>query len=158
MADIDINTFSLSPEDELALAQVVFGEAANQDYDTMKMVGQSVINRYMAKRKKEFGKTIPEIINKGYYAAKNRNSPYKQALSGVFNDEMSKQKWSQAQQAVSDILSNQDFGNVMFYFTPDEITKQTKAGTFDFNLVKPFEDVGIYKTFAYPKKARHYKQ
>lgn len=141
--------------DILAIQQMVYGEGADQPYDVMKMMAQSAFNRALSGRKREFGKTIQDVLNKGYYAVKNRNKPYSQAVSGKFEDELSQKAWAQAQQVVNDIITNNDYGDVLFYFTPEEI-KNMKG--FKFNLVKPVGEVGKYKLFTYPKKGNHYKK
>lgn len=151
-----IKAINLTEDDIAAIQRMVYGEAAGEDYDTMKMIAQSAINRLRSGRKKEFGSNINKILQKGYYAVKNPNQPYRQALGGKFEDKTSKDKWLQAQKAVSDVLAKQDFGQAMFYFTPIEIKKQTEAGTFDFSQVVPTGDVGVYKTFGYPAPASHY--
>lgn len=151
-----IKAINLTEDDIAAIQRMVYGEAASEDYATMKMIAQTAINRLRSGRKKEFGGNINRILQKGYYAVKNPNQPYRQALSGKFEDEASKKKWLQAQKAVSDVIGKQDWGQAMFYFVPGEIKKQTEAGTFDFKQVAPTGDVGIYKTFGYPEAVSHY--
>lgn len=150
-------SIKLSDDDIAALTRMVYGEAAGEDYNTMKMVAQSAVNRLRSGRKKEFGSNLSKVLQKGYYAVSNPNQPYKQALYGNFNNELSKKKWQQAQKAVSDMIAKQDFGEAMFYFTPDEITKLQKGGKFNFSVVKPTGKVGKFLTFAYPIQVPHYQ-
>jgi hypothetical protein len=152
---IGFDLLKLSEEDIAALQRMVYGEAAGSDYDTMKMIAQSALNRLRSGRTKQFGGNMTSVLKKGYYAVKNPNKPYRQALSGQFNDELSKNAWLQAQKVISDIIKNQDFGQVQFYFTPEEI-KKLRSGGFNFGLVTPTGKVGIYETFSYPEKTSHY--
>lgn len=145
----NLNTLELSPNDLLAIQQMVYGEAASEDPETMRVVAQSALNRLKSGRSKEFGGTIPDILKKGYYAVKNPNTPYKQALSGTFPDTTSKAKWGVAKKVVEAILKDQDFGEHQFYFTPDEITKLKKSKGFDFSKVKARGAIGQYKLFGY---------
>lgn len=116
-----------------AIMQMVYGEAAGSSSEEMKMITQTVINRLRSKRKKEFGRNVQEVLNKGCYAVKNKNKPYQQAVSGEFSDPFSQQAWSNVQEVVNHILSQEDYGNAMFYFTPNEVKKQTEEKTFDFD-------------------------
>jgi len=151
--------FNLLPEEVLALQQGTYGEAANQPYEIKKMVMQSILNRLKSGKVKEFGRTIPEILNKGYYAVKNKNVPYKEALSGKFNNPLSQQAWSETQKVYNDIMKNQDFGNAMFYFKPSEIStiQSSKNGKkiFNFSKVVPLGQVGEYQVFTYPVKGHN---
>jgi len=151
-------TINLSEDDIAAIQRMVYGEAASEDYATMKMITQTVINRLRSGRGKEFGKNISSILKKGYYAVSNPNQPYRQALSGRFEDEVSKKKWLQAQKAVSNVLDKQDYGQAMFYFTPDEIKRQTQSGAMDFKQFIPTGTVSKFKTFSYPEKISHYQK
>ena len=148
----------LTEDDIAAIQRAVYGEVASEDYATMKMVAQSIVNRLLSGRKKEFGSNLSKILQKGYYAVKNPNQPYRQALSGKFEDKTSTEKWLQAQKAVSDVIKNQDWGEAMFYFTPEEVKKQTEAKTFDFTQVVPTGNVGKFTTFAYSAPVSHYQK
>jgi len=151
MAKKNIN---LSEEDISALRRMLFGESSN-DEATMKMIAQTALNRLRSGRVKEFGGNMQKVLQKGYYAVRNPNQPYKQALSGIFNDDASKSRWGLTQKVISDILKKQDFGNAMFYFTDDEIPRVQKQG-FNFKAVMPAGKVGIYQTFGYPQPVSHY--
>jgi spore germination cell wall hydrolase CwlJ-like protein len=152
------NISKLSDEDKAALTRMVYGEAAGADSATMKMIAQSAINRLRSGRTKEFGGNMPRVLKKGYYAVSNPNQPYKQALSGQFNDEQSKKAWLQAQNIVNDMIKNQDFGQAQFYFTPKEIERMKAQGGFDFSQVIPTGSVGNYQTFSYPQVVSHYRK
>jgi len=143
--------FELSDNDKLSIAQAVFGEGANASPEVMKMMAQSMINRARSGRKEDFGATIPEILQKGYYAVSKQNKPYKQAVSNKFPDALSKEKWGIAQQVVKNILQDQDFGDVLFYFTPEEETEMKKKGkkVFDFSKVKPKGKADKYNLYSY---------
>jgi spore germination cell wall hydrolase CwlJ-like protein len=133
------------------LANVIYGEAANQPPEVMKMVGSTVVNRRAAGRGKEFGETLPEIINKGYYAASNPNVPYRQAMMQQFPDEESINKYKQAISIAAGLLRGTiepDKGQ--FYFTGKEIKKLKKTPKrFNFNAVKEVGRVGDYIVFSY---------
>jgi len=73
----------------LALAQMLSGEVSGQPYETKVRVASTALNRLSANNPKEFGSSMPEVLQKGYYAVSNPNTPYKQAVSGNFPDEAS---------------------------------------------------------------------
>lgn len=133
------------------LAAVIYGEAANQDQKVMKMVGSTVINRLKSGKADEFGSTIPEIIQNGYYAAKNQNIPYKEALSQKFESPEGERKYKQAVSIASSLLRGTiepDAG--MFYFTPSEIKRLKKnPKAFNFKMVKSVGSSGEYEVFDY---------
>jgi spore germination cell wall hydrolase CwlJ-like protein len=156
MANFDVS--KLSTEDIAALSRMVYGEAAGADATTMKMIAQTAINRLRSGRSKEFGANLPRVLKKGYYAVSNPNQPYRQALSGQFNDEPSKKAWTQAQNIVNEIIKNQDFGQAQFYFTDSELKRLKSNNGFNFSLVIPIGKVGAYSTFAYPEQAGHYRK
>jgi hypothetical protein len=137
--------------DIVSLANIIYGEAADQSPEVMKMVGSSVIRRAVSGRAEEFGATIPEVIQKGYYAAKNPNIPYKQALAQQFPDKNSENKYKQALQIASGLFKGTiEPDNVMFYFTNKEINKLSKnKKAFNFQAVKKTGESGDYKTFSY---------
>jgi len=161
LGNINSLDLNLLPEEVLALQQGTYGEAANQPYEVKKMVMQSAINRLLSGKTKEFGRTIPEILNKGYYAVKNKNKPYTEALSGKFNNPLSQEAWKETQQVYNDIMKNRDFGNAMFYFKPQEVENimSNKNGKkiFNFSKVVPLGTVGEYSVFTYPS-TRHNKR
>ncbi len=138
-----------SPEDIVAIQRAVYGEAAGSDDDTMKMIAQSIINRANSGRGKEFGETIPDILNKGYYAVKSPNTPYKQALSGEFPDTQSKAAWGRAQKIVDIVLSEPETGGHQFYFTPEEEENLRNKKSFNFDLVKPMGQKGKFNLYGY---------
>lgn len=136
--------------DILSMAQAIYGEAASEDFNTMHMIGSTMLNRLKSGRAKEFGANIPEILNKGYYAVSNPNEPYKQALSKKFPDKQSELKFKQALQIASGLYK----GTIKptegeFYFTPKEIANQKKAKSFNFKVVKDVGSIGKYKVFSY---------
>jgi hypothetical protein len=147
MADIPM-ALNLSPADVLALQQMVYGEET-QDTDTMKMIAQSALNRLKSGKKKEFGGSIPEITKKGYYAVSKQNTPYKQALSQKFPDITSKVAWGNAKKVVEAVVGDKDYGDVMFYFKPDEEKKLKVEKKFDFSKVRRTGKVGNYNLYSY---------
>jgi len=139
-------------DDIQALAAMIYGEGASTDYDTMKMIGSTAINRLKSGKSKEFGASIPEIIQKGYYAASNANIPYQQASINSFPDKKSENAYKQALAIASGLIKGSikpDKGH--FYFTDKEIAKMKRQGNkaFNFNAVKPMGAIGGYKVFGY---------
>lgn len=136
--------------DVMKLASLIFGEGSSTDSETMRMIGSTVLNRVDAKRTKEFGVDMDEVIQKGYYAAKDNSPMYKMATSQKFDDEPSKKAWKRAYQVASGLLTGTlERADGHFYFTPEEITKQKKARSFNFKVVKPTGEYGPYKVFSY---------
>jgi spore germination cell wall hydrolase CwlJ-like protein len=133
------------------LAAVIYGEAANQKPEVMQMVGSTVLNRLNSGRSTEFGATLPEIIQKGYYAASGQNEPYKQAITGKFPDKIAEKAYKQSYAIASGLVK----GTIkpakgMFYFTKSEIAKLRKnKKAFDFSKVKNVGDSGDYQVFDY---------
>lgn len=139
----------LSQEDMIALAQMAYAENASEDDDTVKMTVQTAINRLLSGRGKEFGKTIPEILKKGYYAVSSNSPLHQQAVSGKLPDSTSQVRYSEIEKLVQGIDKDADYGNAMFYFKPEEEAKMKKKGNFNFNAVKPTGKVGKYNTYSY---------
>lgn len=134
----------------LLLAAMISGESISEDYDTMHMVGSSAINRANANRPDEFGSSLPEILQKGYYAVQNQNTPYTQAVTQSFPDKKSEDKYKQALAIASGLYK----GTIkpregMFYFTDDEIKKLKRKKSFNFKAVKEHGKVGKYTVFSY---------
>ena len=136
----------------LALANAIYGEAASEDIDTMKMVGSVALNRLEAGKIDEFGSSMPEVLQKGFYAVSNPNEPYKQAISGQFPDKLSETKYKQALSIASGLVRGTiDRSKGQFYFTDNEVKKLKGKGkkSFNFDVVKPTGKVGKYNTYSY---------
>ena len=137
--------------DVVQLANMIFGEAASEDADTMVMVGSTALNRLEAGRAKEFGSNLGEVLQKGFYAVSNPNEPYKQAVSGKFPDEDSELRYKHALStayALIDGAMPRTKGH--FYFTDSEVKKlQKNKKAFDFSKVKSTGKVGKYQTYSY---------
>jgi hypothetical protein len=133
------------------LANMIYGEGANQPVEVMKMMGSSAINRVQAGRAAEFGGDLPTVLQKGYYAVSNPNTPYKQAVEQKFPDQESETKYKQALSIASGLLRGTikpDEGQ--FYFTDKEINKlKRNKKAFDFKKVKEVGKVGKYRVFGY---------
>lgn len=132
------------------LANMIYGEAADQDESVMKMVGSTAINRMNSGRTQEFGETLPDIVRRGYYAVSKANTPYKEAASGKFASEEGEYKYKKALAIAGGLLRETikpDEG--MFYFKKDEIARMKKAKSFNFKLVKPVGKTGDYEVFSY---------
>lgn len=141
----------MASSDLVTLTNLIYGEAANQSPEVMKMIGSTAVNRMNSGRTKEFGFNLDEIARKGYYAVSNPNEPMKEALSGKFRTPESENKYKQAMSIASGLLRGTiepDKG--MFYFTPDEIKKLKKTPkVFNFKAVKSVGKSGGYEVFDY---------
>lgn len=137
--------------DTIALANAIYGEAADQEPEVMKMVGSSVINRINSGRTAEFGSNMQEVLNKGYYAVKNPNVPYRQALTQQFPDEESANQYKQALAIAGGLRRGTiEPDKALFYFTPKEEAKLRKTPkVFNFKIVKNAGKVGGYNTYNY---------
>jgi spore germination cell wall hydrolase CwlJ-like protein len=138
-------------QDVVQLANIIFGEAANQPYEVMHMVGSSVLNRKLANKEKEFGLTIGDIGQKGYYAVINRNEPYTQARTGKFKDDISKNAYKKAFAIASGLVKGTiEPRKGQFFFKEDEIKKLKKnPKKFNFKAVKEVDSSGDYRVFSY---------
>lgn len=133
---------SLSNDDIKALAQMAYAENGGEDDDTVKMTVQTALNRLNSGRTKEFGATMPDVLKKGYYAV-SKNSPlHEQAVSGKFPDLQSKARFAQVHKLTQAIVGDEDYGDGMFYFKPDEAKSLKK------NLRKT-GNVGKYEVYSY---------
>ena len=141
----------MADNDTALLAGIIYGEAANKDYDTMKMVGSTVINRLKSGKVEEFGGNMNDVIMKGYYAAKNPNEPYKEVQTRNFKSPESIEKYKQAYAIAGGLTRGSiepDKG--LFYFTPKEETKLRKTPkVFNFKNVKESGKVGGYTVYDY---------
>jgi aminopeptidase C len=121
----------------LALAAMINGEAAGANFDTKVMVGSSAIQRMKSGRTQEFGSTLPEVLQKGYYAVQNQNEPYKQAITQKFPDKKAENAYKQSLAVASGLIKGTiEPKDVMFYFTNKEDARQHKKGTFNYKKVR----------------------
>lgn len=144
-----IDLQNLSDADKLAIAQGVYGEYTGNDDAIRKMIIQSVLNRARSGRTKEFGTTIPEILQKGYYAVSRQNQPYKEVMSGTFDTEQGRNSFAEIYTLLQAIVGDKDYGDVMFYHTDDEIKRQKAKGGFNYDAVKKLGKVDKYNTYGY---------
>lgn len=153
-------SIELTPEEQHMLTMMVYGEGAQSSPESMQMIARTALKRLSSGRRKEFGGTLGEVLNKGYYAVSQPNQPYNEATAGVFHNPQSQDAWNAAQLAVDTVVKSGDYGKAMFYFTPTEIQKLKAQGprVFDFNKVVPMGRQEEYQLFGYPesKKASHY--
>lgn len=135
----------------LDLAATMFGEEAQGNEEVLRMVGSSVLNRRDAGRVKEWGSTIPEITQMGYYAKQNQNDPYRAAISGQFNNKEDENRFKRALQIASGLLdgSIERVGGE-FFFTDDEMVSQREKG-FNFDEVEHLRKVGPYNILQYSR-------
>ena len=128
----------------LALASMIYGENASEDYDTMVMTGSTALNRLEANRPEEFGADLPEVLQKGYYAVSQNSPMHQQAVSGKFPDEKSELKFKQALQ-IAYGLQKGTIPRVkgQFFFKKGEAKGLRKK-------LKFINKVGIYDVYAYP--------
>jgi hypothetical protein len=130
--------------DLIALAAMINGEGASADFDTKVMMGSTAINRLKAQRLEEFGGTLPEVTQKGYYAVKNQNIPYQQAITGKFPDKKAENAWKQSLAIASGLIK----GTIpvvegQFFFKSKEKPKM------NWKLLKEVGNTGGYKVFSY---------
>jgi hypothetical protein len=141
----------MSDDELMMLASMIYGEAASEDYDTMHMVGSSAINRLSSGKSAEFGRNMPEVLYKGYYAVSKNSPMFQQAMTRKFPDKNSEEKFKQALAISSGLLK----GTIkpksgLFYFKPEEIKKLKKnKKVFDFDKVKSVGKTGKYEVFEY---------
>lgn len=142
----------VTPEELKAVVDMTYGENGSEDDDTIKMTASTAFNRLMAKRKKEFGGTMTEVLNatNAYYAIKDKkNKAYQQAVSGTL-DETGKRRYAEIDSQVRALYHDQKFSPGMFYFKPPEEEKLRKTPkAFNFNAVKPTGKVGKYNVYSY---------
>ena len=137
--------------DLVALTNGIYGEAAASDSEVMTMVGSTVLNRIDANKPEEFGSSVPEVLQKGYYAVSNPNVPYQQAITQKFPDKLSENKYKQAMAIASGLIKGtieRQPGH--FYFTKKEIRKLKKRKKgFNFKAVNEVGNVGDYSVYGY---------
>ena len=139
-------------DDVHVLAALINGEAAGSDRETKIMVGSSALKRLAANKPEEFGSTLQEVAQKGYYTVKDQNEPFKQAVTGNFPDKKAENAFKESLSIASGLIKGGiEQKNVMFYFKPSEETKMRKKGSkvFNFSAVKPSDSVGGYNTYTY---------
>lgn len=126
------------------LANIIYGEAANQKPEVMEMVGSTVLNRLASGRSTEFGSNIDEIGRKGYYAVINENEPYKQAVTGKFKDEVAREAYKKAYAIASGLYKGTiPIKEGQFFFKDKEKPKM------NWKLLKESGVVGPYKVWSY---------
>lgn len=127
----------------MELAQLIYGENASEDFDTMVMTGSSALNRLESGKEKEFGGSLPEVMQKGYYAVSQNSPMYQQALSGDFPDEKSQESFKRALQVSYGLLTGTiPRHKAQFFFKKGEATALRKK-------LKPTGKVGKYETYSY---------
>lgn len=137
------------------LAQLIYAESGGEDYDTMKMVGSSVIKRLQSKRIKEFGDSISSVINSvasPYYSVTKKSPLLLEAQSGKFKDKMSEDAFKRSYAIASGLVKGTiKPDNVMFFFKPEEEAKLRKKGNnvFNFSYVYPTGKIGKYNVYSY---------
>lgn len=141
---------NLAPAIRKAIAQMAYAENASEGDDVVKMTIQTALNRYLSGRG-EFAKGpgMKDILKEGYYAVKKNSPLYQQAVSGKFPDKQSQIRYAQIEKLLEAILADKDYGQAMFYFTPEERERMIREKEFDFKKVKPTGKVGKYETYSY---------
>ena len=125
------------------IADIIYGENGSEDYDTMVMTGSSVLNRFLMTRDEEFGTSIPEVGQKGYYAVSNNTPMYQQAVSGKFPDEKSELAYKRATQVAYGLYKGTiEKHPAQFFFKKGEAKGLRKK-------LKSTGKVGIYDTYSY---------
>lgn len=144
-----------NPDDAkvLHLAQTIYGEFAGvkdkklqQDY--MTMGASSAVNTF---GKREWKNDDWDTnLYKRFDAVKGMNEPYKQALSGKFEDPQSQYSWKKAMQVAFGVMNGhiQNDGT-QFYHTPDERKAQEANKAFDYSQVNDLGTTGQYERYSY---------
>jgi spore germination cell wall hydrolase CwlJ-like protein len=145
---------ALPPSDDQQIKQIadiIYGEAADQKPEVMKMVGSTIINRMTSGRATEFGVVPEEIGKKGYYAVINQNEPFKQAVSGKFKDGVAEEAYKKVYAIASGLYKGTiPLQKGQFFFKPDEESKLRKnPKKFNFKEVKNEGQVGDYNVYGY---------
>jgi hypothetical protein len=132
------------------LAAIIYGEAAGDSVEEMHLVGSTVLNRLSSHRDEEFGKNIYEIGKKGYWAVRNRNVPFCQAIKKSFPSEDSRIAYEKAWEIASALLKN-ELARIPgeFYFTPKELRHLIGAHDFSMKDVRVTGKVKEYLVLAY---------
>jgi hypothetical protein len=136
---------------EVEIAKAVHGEGAGASKEFRKMVASTILNRADAGRGKEFGGSIPEILQKGYYAVSNPNEPYKEASSMKFKSKESENSFKETLQLVSGMMK----GTIkrypgLFYFNAKEVARLKKSPReFDLSKVRDVGGVDSFRVFDY---------
>ena len=136
---------------ELEIAKAVHGEGAGASIEFRKMVASTILNREESGRTGEFGGSIPEILQKGYYAVSNPNTPYKEATELKFKDKASENSFKETLQLVSGMIK----GTIkrypgLFYFTNKELARLKKSPKeFDLSKVRDVGGVDNFRVFDY---------
>jgi spore germination cell wall hydrolase CwlJ-like protein len=139
-------------DDVQLLAALINGEAAGSDRDTKIMVGSSALKRLQANKPEEFGSTLQEVAQKGYYAVKNQNELFTQAITGKFPDKKAENAFKESLAIASGLLKGGiEQKDVMFYFKPSEETKMRKKGdkVFNFKAVRSTGKQSEYNLYSY---------
>lgn len=116
--DFDIKAYA-------PLMATVYGEAANQDYDTKIRVASTIFNRALS-GKKEFGGDTGKMsdVLKGYYAYSKQSPKFLEALNQKFPDKASENSYKEIIAITSGILRGKIAKtNDEFFITPKEATK-----------------------------------
>jgi hypothetical protein len=136
---------------EVEIAKAVHGEGAGASKEFRKMVASTILNRIESGRTKEFGSSLPEVLQKGYYAVSNPNTPYKEASSMKFKDKASENSFKETLQLVSGLIKGtieRDKG--LFYFNQKELARLKKnPKAFDLSKVKNVGGVDNFQVFDY---------
>jgi hypothetical protein len=144
---VNISSQAMQP-----LAATLYGEAADQDYDTKVKIASTMLNR-LESGKKEFGAEeglLTNVLSKGYYAFSQQSPKFKEALSLKFPDKRSENSYKENLAIVSGLLKGTiDRDVAQFYFKPEEIEAMKKKKSFDFKKVKETGKSGPYKFYSY---------
>lgn len=145
----------MNPE-QIALANMIYGEEAKGNMEVMKMIGSTALNRLESGKVDEFGGDLNEVLQKGYFAVSNQNDPYQWASSGKFPDKVSENNYKKALQVAGGLLSGRiERVPGLFYMTDKELKKKMKPDSdFDLSLVEEVGKSGKYTVMDYAKKKK----
>lgn len=143
----------MSPEEFNDFVNTMYGEEAKGNRDNLIVAGSSILNRRDSGRTSEFGETIPEITQKGYFAKINQNDPYVWGVTGKFPDKVSEKNYKKTMQVARGLVSGEiERTPGLFYMTEDEIKSKKKPDSdFDMSLVEEVGRGGSYRLLDYKK-------
>jgi len=130
------------------VAAMTYGEMGSEDKEHWRMAASSYAN--------SFGKgewadlTSDELLNKRYYAVQNKNDPYKWATERKFPNDAEENRFKRVLSFVSAMDKGKESKtDAEFFWTNEEVAKQTKDKSINFDLLQKTGRVGKFNTYKY---------
>lgn len=141
----------------LPVIATVYGEAANQDFDTKVKIASTILNRAES-GKSEFGADtgkISDVLKRGYYAYSKESPKFTEAMAQKFPDKKSEDAYKDAVAAVSGLVSGKiPRADAQFFLTPKEIAKVKRTGSMNMDLLEKTAATDAYSFFKYKTKTK----